>query len=354
MKSKQPRGAMNPRLGNAIPRTIIHVISCIVAAAGSLAQLPTPEDRPATQSSDEGSQQGPTTRAVERPGAALPRIGLASMPASRPAGAGPAAFQPGVRIDWKAREVRVDGLVSITAEPVEFIACFEGKEHESVVLLRAAAAHVYMAMGLIGLEPGEPPTWDDNAEKVTPAKGELISVEFEWRDGETLRRAAWTDWVREVTYGRTPIPRPMIFAGSRVRRDGVLWADVSGAGAALVQMPECLISVSRVLSDLEGDLWAIANTAALPPPGTPVEMIVKAAEAPAVEATLDFRGDLRLAGGRYCSVADFADLVDLRRRQKPEDVALVRVDGAMPSDVERLKRGLKAAGLGEGAVRVEW
>lgn len=271
-----------------------------------------------------------------------------------PAGTrGPVEFQPGVRIDWQAREVRVDGVISITAEPVEFIACFPGKEHESVVLLRAAAAHVYMAMGLVGLEPGAPPTWDEKSQQMLPARGEQISVDFEWRGGESSRRAAWTDWLREATYGRTPIPRPMIFAGSRVRGDGVLWADVSGAGAALVEMPECLISVSQIHSDSDRELWAIANADAIPPAGTPVVMIVKAAAAPKIEATLDFRGDLRLSGGRYCSAADFADLVDLQRRQQPDFVQRVRVDGAMKSDVERLRRRLKAAGLAAEAVTIE-
>ena len=33
--------------------------------------------------------------------------------------------------------------------PLEFVACFGGKEHESILRLEARATHIFMAMGLV-------------------------------------------------------------------------------------------------------------------------------------------------------------------------------------------------------------
>jgi len=91
-----------------------------------------------------------------------PSSAPASAPASRPAGGRPSAeFQPGVRIDWAAREILVDATVILRQGDIELFACSpKMREHEAIVRIEARPLHVYLALGLIGLKPGEPAYFD--------------------------------------------------------------------------------------------------------------------------------------------------------------------------------------------------
>ena len=77
-------------------------------------------------------------------------------------------FQPGVSIDWQQRAVLVDTHIVLRAGALEFLACRPGKEHESIVRCDAPAMHIYMALGLIGLTPGQPPRWNETHEAFDP------------------------------------------------------------------------------------------------------------------------------------------------------------------------------------------
>ncbi|MCH8851940.1 MAG: hypothetical protein IID41_04735, partial [Planctomycetes bacterium] len=67
-------------------------------------------------------------------------------------------FMPGVRINWQEREVEVAGVVVLREGMLELFACSaDTREHESIMRISARPAHVYQALGLLGLEPGSPP-----------------------------------------------------------------------------------------------------------------------------------------------------------------------------------------------------
>ncbi|MBU0617803.1 MAG: hypothetical protein KKI02_08810, partial [Planctomycetes bacterium] len=161
-----------------------------------------------------------------------PALAQPSVPTSQAAAGGVRAFQPGVGIDWARRTVHVDGRVVLRAGPVEFLACFAGKEHESIVRLDASAVHIYMALGLVGLEPGHPPRWDEQRGRFGPAAGDLVDVSIEWEGDGGRRAVSGVEWLREYEFARTPIDRPWVFAGSRRLRDGTLSADRGGDGIA--------------------------------------------------------------------------------------------------------------------------
>jgi hypothetical protein len=264
--------------------------------------------------------------------------------------------------------VCVAARVVLRAGALEFLACWPGKEHESIVRCEAAAAHVYQALGLIGLVPGHPPGWDPDSDRYGEPAGDLVDISFRWNEDGRAQTADAFAWLREVEYARAPLARPWVFTGSLRLPDGTLSADATGVGIALVDFPDSLIALSRHHSSRNAELWVEANSgapgAAIPPEGTPVQIVLRPAAAPGGtgfqpvgEVVLDFRGVAWVEGwgGRparqYCSVPDLADLVRLARRLDPDYVQTIVVRGALRSDESRLGQALLDAGVPAAAIR---
>ena len=126
-------------------------------------------------------------------------------PDSRPAGV--AAFASGVSIDWSGRAVLVDTEVVLRRGPLEFFACRPGKEHESILRLNASATHIYLALGLIGLQPGHPPIWNETTGDYERAAGDLLDVECDWQqEGQWCHAAGRPSW-RRTPKARDPSTR---------------------------------------------------------------------------------------------------------------------------------------------------
>lgn len=267
----------------------------------------------------------------------------ASQP-STPRAKKPGEFQPGVTIDWNASTVRVSGRVVLQGGPLEFLACFPGKEHESLVLLEASATHVFLALGLVGIEPGKPPTWDEDGQKLIPASGQPVDLSFEWQDGEKVRSVPALHWVRDGELDQRVIDRPLLFSGSRMRSDGRVSADVSGSGVALVDVPDALFSMSRSHTDRNAELWAMADAQAVPEVGTPVTLLIRAARSMGFDARLDALGLVRI-NDQIGDAADLIELIGLARRVVPDFVAEIRVEARLLADRRRLERLLRESGL---------
>jgi hypothetical protein len=285
---------------------------------------------------------------VQTPAQSRPASKTASSPATRPNG--PTAFQPGVTIDWNAPAVRVSGRVVLRAGPLEFLACFPGKEHESIVLLEASAVHVYMALGLIGVSPGQPATWDEGRGVFRRPVGDLVDVSLEWGPANRLQTVEANRWLREIEYARPPLSRPWVFAGSQRLSDGTLAADRSGAGVALVSFSDSLLALSGGHSSRDVELWIAANTDAIPPEGTAVRLVLRPARPRPRRLQLDFRGAASV-NGRHVTREDLADLLWLGRQLEPESVQTIHVQGTLQSDVTRLEQTLRARGVPADAFR---
>ncbi|MEW6252228.1 MAG: YdjY domain-containing protein [Planctomycetota bacterium] len=272
----------------------------------------------------------------------------ASTSASRPAE--PVLFQPGVRLDWSRREVLVDTQVVLRSGPLEFLACWPGKEHESILRFRASATHVYQAAGLMGIDPGRPPTWNDERRAFDPPTGDLVDIALRWQEDGLQRSADAYDWLREIEYARTPLPRPWYFCGSHILPGRTLSAESSGVGIALVDFPDSLISFSRQRPSRYGELWAEVNTPAVPPEGTAVRLVLRAARPLARSVDVDFRGVIRV-DGRFCTPADLADLLKLARQRAPEAVQTLHAGGTLAADRAELDSQLECAGAPAGSWR---
>lgn len=261
-------------------------------------------------------------------------------------------FQPGVHLDWGRRRVLVDGRIVLRSGPLEFFACFPGREHESIVRLEAAATHVYMALGLMGLTPGRPPVWDETLGRFWPAEGDLVEVRVEWEEGGTRLEARPCDWMTEIEYGRRPRDVPWIFAGS-IRRDATrLAADVSGSGIALVDFPDSLLSLTRGFSSRNELLWVAAEPAAIPPLRTHIRVVLGAAPARVHAVRIDFRGEA-FVDGSLADPEELTNLLLIARRQDPDHVQTIQLEGTLESDAQRWSELLTRAGLPEAAVRFE-
>lgn len=263
------------------------------------------------------------------------------------AAAQPREFQPGIRIDWQRRAVLAEARVVLREGPLEFLACFSGKEHESILRFAAAAEHLYMALGLVGLTPGRPGAWDDAGRYHLP-QGDLVDVSLEW-DATSGRRAAQAGaWLLEIEYGRPPLARPWVFTGSQRGADGALTASLTGAGIALVDDPSSLLSLSRSRSSRNAELWAHARSAEIPALDTPVTVVLRPATFEPVPLRVDALGRCRV-DGRWIAPEDAGDLLRLGAWAGTAGVQRIQVDRALRSDLERLRQAFDAAGLPRSA-----
>lgn len=273
----------------------------------------------------------------------------AAAASTRPAGTRP--FVPGIEIDWNSKEVRASGEVVLREGPLEFLACTRGKEHESLIRLRAPGTQLFMALGLIGLSPGAPPRWNDDAGRFDPAEGDALDIDVEWPAAGAAARAGAASWIRSTADGMPALPRPWVFAGSIRRPDGRLACDGSGGTVALVDFPDNLIGLSRAHSSRNDELWAEANTDMIPPVGTSVTLVLRAARPRPWRPVVDELALARVAG-RVIGAEDLADLITSSARIPGSEPVEIELRGTLLADQRRLERELSAAGVPRGAYRL--
>jgi hypothetical protein len=209
-----------------------------------------------------------------------------------------------------------------------------------------------MALGLIGLTPGHPPAWDEARDAYDPPAGDLVELRCEWQDpGGSQRVADAFEWLAEAEYARPPLSRPWVFAGSVRLPDGSLAADRSGACIAVVDFSDSVLALSRAHTSRNEDLWVEARTDAIPPQDTAVRLVFRPAPTRQQRVEVDFRGAL-FVDGRYTSLPDLADLLQLARHLDPPRVQAIDVSNTLASDLRQLERRLADRGVGPPAVRL--
>jgi hypothetical protein len=265
--------------------------------------------------------------------------------ATRPAATQPAVvdYQPGVRINWKDRQVEVAGMVNMRAGGIELFACSpRTREHESILCIDARPLHVYQALGLIGLTPGHPMRFDPQTRQVEPATGEPVEIEVEYTLDGRLHREPIERWMRRAADTRNPTanrdltPLPWVFAGSFLTPDGAFAADFEGTVIAVVNFESSLIALPEFHSDSNDELWLEPATERIPPLQTRCTLLFRPGPIP---LTLDADGRIRLAG-RQCILADLARQLRELRKADPGPRVRLGVDPKCPPEtreaVERL------------------
>jgi hypothetical protein len=198
-------------------------------------------------------------------------------------------FTEGVRIDWPKLTVEVDAEVVLREGPLELFACSpRTKEHESIVSVPAKAMHIYQALGLVGLTPGKPLRFDEEAKRWEEPRGDRVELRVRYTDERGTHIVASEQWV-SYAKGLNPAPPVVldwIFAGSTNLPDGRLAADVDGTVACVVDFESALITLSSRHSADNEELWLTANTKEIPPRGTKCTLLIRSNHRPTVELDL--------------------------------------------------------------------
>jgi len=192
---------------------------------------------------------------------------------------------PGIVVDTKAGEVRLEGKVVQRSAALELFLCGQNtREHESVLVTRAKPSHVTFALALLGLEPGKPGFATEGG-AFSPPAGEVVDVLVRF----TAEKTEDGKKVKEVV--ELPAWRLLRPAGSehgleraiewvyvgRPEQDALKAADREGTVIGLSNFRDAVIDVPFESSDVNASLLYQANPEVVPEVGTPVEILIRPA-----------------------------------------------------------------------------
>ncbi len=144
-------------------------------------------------------------------------------------------FAEGVKIDWGRKQVEVDSEVVLREGLLELLACSKGtKEHESILRIRARPLHVYQALGMLGVEDGQPSRFDEATRTVSPPRGSAVAVMIRvTRDGREVTEDAASWLMPRDAAKKMPAARWYFVAASPLKGER-FGADIYGTVATLM------------------------------------------------------------------------------------------------------------------------
>jgi|GEM_PF-797460 len=198
----------------------------------------------------------------------------AADPATKPA----LGHFPGISVDAKNKQIRVDCEALNVDIRLEFFCVVNGtNEHESILRTAAKPSDVHAALLMCGLTPGEPVKFSDAMQKWLPPHGPPLHITCEYvKDGKTISVPAYR-MMRNSETKKTPNAFTWIFAGSRVMDDGKYAADVTGYMVSVVNFDLTLIDVPELASNANESLEWEYNPDTVPKTGTKVTMVIEPA-----------------------------------------------------------------------------
>jgi biopolymer transport protein ExbD len=187
---------------------------------------------------------------------------------------------PGIVVDTKAREVRLEGEVCLRRGGLELLACSPGtREHESVIVVKAKPSHIVFALALLGLAPGQP-GYMTAAGSFSPPGGTVVEVAARWTVAkpagktETVEVPAWK--LLKLGGSESGLERPVqwVYVG-RPSEQALRAADQEGTVVCLSNFTEAVLDVPFKSTSVNAELMYEANPAVVPPVKTPVELILR-------------------------------------------------------------------------------
>lgn len=215
--------------------------------------------------------------------------GLPADPRERVRQTGPDTYQlGGVTIYAASREIAFAGIVNMATGLIEVVACTpRGKRHESVLVADVAPLDVHLALLLLSLEPGSNPGWFLHEDKRYRPRGydrpagARVSVFVEWDSPQGRQRSRAERLLIDQRTGETLPKTDWVFVGSYLLEQGQYVADEVGSIITNYHDPTAVIDCPLESSRM--DDYTYANTARIPPPGTPVTIrVVACGEKPLV------------------------------------------------------------------------
>lgn len=181
-----------------------------------------------------------------------------------------------VWIDAKKGEVIVDGYISLREGVLEMLACLAGtKEHESIVGVNAKAQTVHAALLAVGAKSGKPVQFRP---EFKPPTGSEIGIEIRWlEDKGKWRTTRAQEWIVD-SKTKKPMAQPWVFAGSGFWKDPEngkeFYMAESGDLICVSNFTTAMLDIPIESSQSNEGLMFEANTAKIPPLGTPVRMVL--------------------------------------------------------------------------------
>jgi biopolymer transport protein ExbD len=187
---------------------------------------------------------------------------------------------PGIVVDTKVREVRLEGEVCLQRGGLELLACSPGtREHESILVIKAKPSHIVFALALLGLSPGQPGYMTEGG-SYSPPGGTVVDITVRFSaakpDGKTeiVEVPAWK--LLKPAGSESGLERPLqwVYVG-RPSEAALRAADQEGTVICLSNFSEAVLDVPFESSSINADLLYEANPAVVPPVKTPVEIILR-------------------------------------------------------------------------------
>jgi hypothetical protein len=273
--------------------------------------------------------------------------------ATAPAEAGVVRFRH-IRIDTKERRVILESKVCMQEGPLELLVCKAGtKEYESVLSTEADGAHLHAALLALKLTPGLAAQWSGTGEQARflPPRGPELSIKLKWKDNEAnIRLADAGSWLKHVGRKASP-PDKWVFIGSRILPNNRYWADVDGDIISVANFESAVIDVPFESTTENEALEFAANSEAIPPVGTPVEVIIAplpgAERSPYARAMLEIdpQGHMRI-DGRDVTADGATKWAEKYIRRHAMGYVLIRADArALVDDVNNAIVALRRGGV---------
>ncbi|MFC1591322.1 YdjY domain-containing protein [Thermodesulfobacteriota bacterium] len=176
----------------------------------------------------------------------------------------------GVRIIKKEHRVEFPAAVNMDKGLLEYLVVGDlGKLHESLLRTRVEPYSLQIALLLLGLEGSTKPLTGQGAAQ-TP-EGDPVDIFVRWENAGKERQVRIEEWV-DLREAKPPEKFSWIFTGSVVY-EGVFMAQIDKSIVAVFHDPAALID-HRMPAGANDEIW-YAHEKKVPPPGTPVTVIIQ-------------------------------------------------------------------------------
>ncbi|MCG3138295.1 MAG: hypothetical protein HJJLKODD_02157 [Phycisphaerae bacterium] len=242
--------------------------------------------------------------------------------------------------------MEMDGQVVLREGYLELVACSrQTREHESIICVQAKPMHIYQALGLLGLEPGQPPLWDWQAQRVLPPWGSAveISVRYE-QQGEIVERPV-QEWLINPHTQRTPRRLYWLFSGSQFDDQQQLLADGEGTVISLVDFDSSILTLPRSFSSNNSELIWQPHPEHVPPLQTRCTLLIQPLNQRLLVVGLDSCGDIYWRGQRS-PTSDLGRLVGISTLEPQNLCITVKISSGLdPAQLQMRLEQLYEAGV---------
>ena len=264
-----------------------------------------------------------------------------------------------LRIDLAKRQIVLETEVCLRSGPLELLVCkSDTKDYESILRTKARPSDLHAALLMLKLRPGKPAEMaavgEQEKPRLLPPRGPELKIRLRWKDRQGKQHDVdAAEWLAGPQGKRANAPKRWVFVGSGVLPDGAYWADRSGDVISVANFASAVIDVPFESSASNDLLEFVANTAAIPPEKTPVEVVITpfpgAENAPHVRALLeiDRLGRMRL-DGTPIPLDKLAEWAATFIERHPKGRVVIRTAvHALASDLELARRELDFGGVEE-------